>query len=184
MSKPRSQEHLDRVRDELARIAASEPVAATQAAPGPDPVLAYPYDADTGKFTGRSVRGPRDVVESMVEAGQALYFGEVDPRRHVVTKAGKLRKVKPDRPADTEDVRHVWDEAADDWLRTPTRAKLARDAKAKRDELLRGCDWVTLRAADTGQPIPADWLAYRAALRDITDQAGYPRQIEWPKAPD
>ena len=86
-------------------------------------------------------------------------------------------------PADTDDTLYTWDAVADDWQPTPTPAKLDRDARAKRAELLAASDWVTLRSADTGQPIPAEWSAYRAALRDITEQPGYPNTIEWPQAP-
>jgi hypothetical protein len=182
MSKNTNPEHLDSVRAVLERIASAGPVVAP-AGQDPAPVVAYPYDPATGKFTGRSVRGPREVVERMVEPGQALHFGPVDPRRQVVTKSGTLRKVRPERPADTDDLEHVWDDAADDWVRTPTRAKLARDARAKRDDLLRASDWVTLRAADTGQPIPAAWSTYRTALRSITEQPGFPASVEWPATP-
>lgn len=59
-----------------------------------------------------------------------------------------------------------------EWL------KVRRD----RDHLLAATDWVVLRAADTGQPVPPEWLAYRQALRDITEQPD-PLNIEWPVAP-
>ncbi|MGG4054103.1 phage tail assembly chaperone [Delftia tsuruhatensis] len=41
---------------------------------------------------------------------------------------------------------------------------------------------MTLRAQETGEPMPAPWLAYRQALRDITDQPD-PLAIVWPTAP-
>lgn len=55
---------------------------------------------------------------------------------------------------------------------------------AKRAQLLAASDWASLGSADTGQPVPEERSAYRAALRDITDKAGYPRQIVWPQALD
>ena len=61
---------------------------------------------------------------------------------------------------------------------------LAQAARAWRDQQLAACDWVSLRAADTGQPVPAAWQAYRQALRDITHQPGWPRDIVRPVAPE
>jgi hypothetical protein len=147
--------------------------------------IAYLYSLQTGKFTGRRLEGPPDVLDRLVEVGQALHFGEIDLRRNRIDlETGEPIPCKPDKPADTEDTIYAWDAAADDWKASPTDARLDREARAKRTELLAASDWVALRSADNGQPIPKEWRAYRAALRDITDQAGYPRQIEWPKAPD
>jgi len=60
----------------------------------------------------------------------------------------------------------------------------AKEARAKRDRLLADSDWVTIRATDTGNPVPTDWQTYRQALRDITEQTGFPEEIEWPEKPE
>jgi len=36
---------------------------------------------------------------------------------------------------------------------------------------------------DTGNPVPTEWQTYRQALRDITEQTGFPENIEWPQEP-
>lgn len=54
--------------------------------------------------------------------------------------------------------------------------------RAQRDARLAACDWVALRANERGEPVPAEWLAYRQALRDITQQAD-PLAVAWPAAP-
>lgn len=66
-----------------------------------------------------------------------------------------------------------------------------RRLRQLRDERMREVDWVTLRAARTGEPIPQEWLDYMQALADITDQVGNAtlsgRQIfgvTWPERPD
>ena len=56
--------------------------------------------------------------------------------------------------------------------------------RARRDELLSRSDWVALRAADRGEPVPPEWLAYRQALRDVTEQPGFPQDVAWPEPPD
>ena len=60
----------------------------------------------------------------------------------------------------------------------------AKEARAERDRLLAKSDWVTIRATDTGDPVPTEWQTYRQALRDITEQTGFPEEIEWPQEPE
>ena len=52
-----------------------------------------------------------------------------------------------------------------------------RDA---RDSALTRCDWVITRAFEEGNPVPANYLAYRQALRDLPAQAGFPYEYVWP----
>jgi len=68
----------------------------------------------------------------------------------------------------------------------PTPEELAAQATAKRNQLLAESDWTQLpdaRAA-MGAEKAAEWDAYRQALRDITDQPGYPAEINWPVKPE
>ena len=60
----------------------------------------------------------------------------------------------------------------------------AKEARGERDRLLTESDWVTIRATDTGDPVPTEWQTYRQALRDITEQTGFPEEIEWPQEPE
>ena len=59
-----------------------------------------------------------------------------------------------------------------------------KEVRAHRDRLLTETDWVTIRATDTGDPVPTEWLDYRQALRDITEQSGFPDNVEWPQEPE
>jgi hypothetical protein len=47
---------------------------------------------------------------------------------------------------------------------------------------LSASDWIVTRATERGEPVPAEWVAYRQALRDITGQAD-PLAIIWPEVP-
>jgi len=60
----------------------------------------------------------------------------------------------------------------------------AKEARAKRDRLLTESDWVTIRAADSGIMADHEWITYRQALRDITEQMGFPENIDWPIKPE
>jgi len=75
---------------------------------------------------------------------------------------------------------HTFDYAAKQWVLDEAAAW--ERVRRERDRRLAACDWVTLRARDTGQDVPPEWLEYRQALRDVTQQAD-PLAIVWPTAP-
>ena len=56
----------------------------------------------------------------------------------------------------------------------------AAEAMAKRKVLLVQCDWTQLPDVSVDKEA---WAAYRQALRDMTNQEGYPLEIIWPEAP-
>ena len=68
----------------------------------------------------------------------------------------------------------------------PTPEQLAEQARAHRNQLLAESDWTQLpdaRAA-MGAAKAAEWDAYRQALRDVPEQAGFPANIVWPVKPE
>ena len=56
----------------------------------------------------------------------------------------------------------------------------AEKARSDRDTLLAETDWW----ATSDRTMTAEQTAYRQALRDITDQAGFPTDITWPTKPE
>jgi len=52
-----------------------------------------------------------------------------------------------------------------------------RDA---RNAALTRCDWVITRAFEEGNPVPANYITYRNALRDLPSQEGFPYEYVWP----
>lgn len=79
----------------------------------------------------------------------------------------------------------VW---VEEWISSPASAEeiaertesKARDVRSRRNQLLTESDWTQLPDA------PADgmaWAAYRQALRDLSDQEGFPWNVIWPQAP-
>lgn len=62
----------------------------------------------------------------------------------------------------------------------PTSAEVAI---AKRNALLAESDWTQLADVPLSAEQKAAWAAYRQQLRDITDQAGFPQNINWPTKP-
>lgn len=51
--------------------------------------------------------------------------------------------------------------------------------RLERDVLLAACDW----RASSDVTMPDAWRTYRAALRDVPAQAGFPNSITWPTEP-
>ena len=56
----------------------------------------------------------------------------------------------------------------------------AAAVRAERDKLIAATDWTVLGDAKT---VKADWKAYRQALRDVPEQAGFPYAVVWPTPP-
>ena len=59
-------------------------------------------------------------------------------------------------------------------------AEQAKNVRQQRTEKLKDCDWTQLADAPVDK---AAWATYRQALRDVTKQAGFPWDIQWPVAP-
>ena len=60
----------------------------------------------------------------------------------------------------------------------------AETVRAERNELLAASDWVVSFAYEKSEPVPAEWSAYRQALRDVPQQEGFPKDVVWPTKPE
>lgn len=60
-------------------------------------------------------------------------------------------------------------------------AAQAAKVRAERNARLAACDWTQLPDAPVDR---AAWATYRQALRDISDQPGFPWEINWPTEPN
>ena len=64
---------------------------------------------------------------------------------------------------------------------TAKSASQAATIRKQRDDLLALCDWTQLTDAPVDKQT---WSTYRQALRDISNQAGFPWEVEFPKDPN
>ena len=64
----------------------------------------------------------------------------------------------------------------------PTDEELAAAIRAERDALLVQTDWTQL--PDVPESTREAWADYRQALRDIPQQEGFPRTVNWPEKPN
>ncbi len=93
-------------------------------------------------------------------------------------------------PRDTDLL--VWDgeiirEKSPEELHQERLNSALRDLRIERDRRLAATDWVVARAYERGEPVPAEWAAYRQALRDLpqtlTDEEVLAGDILWPEPP-
>jgi hypothetical protein len=66
------------------------------------------------------------------------------------------------------------------WVELPPDPEaLAAEARSKRDSKLAATDWMAL----SDVTMSPEWATYRQALRDVTDQVGFPENVNWPVKP-
>jgi hypothetical protein len=53
----------------------------------------------------------------------------------------------------------------------------------QRNKLLYESDWTQIPNNPLTQEVQQEWAVYRQALRDITTQSGYPKDVIWPTPP-
>lgn len=61
---------------------------------------------------------------------------------------------------------------------------LPSQIRKKRNKLLAESDWTQVVDVPFADEQKQAWATYRQALRDVTDQAGFPLEVQWPVAPN
>ena len=69
----------------------------------------------------------------------------------------------------------------DPWTKEIVPDRSAEIVKDERNRRLTATDWTQL--PDVPQTVKDKWSVYRQALRDITKQEGYPKNVVWPEQP-
>ncbi len=119
--------------------------------------------------------GTSDVPENFETEFYGVIVGEIgNPNTDYVSK-GKV-KSRPQQPS----FGHVFDYSTEKWV---VNLDLAWEkVRQLRDQLLAASDWRVTKAFESGETLAPEWVAYRAALRNITKQKD-PLKIEWPVEP-
>lgn len=117
---------------------------------------------------------PPAAFSHLVGEGQTLHFASAMLGDRFVAGEVTPRPVKPSEY-------HAFDDVAFAWVLPPNYTEiLAREARAKRDRMLAASDWTQL--PDVPLVAKDAWATYRQALRDITEQPGFPTDVVWPEA--
>lgn len=127
------------------------------------------YDND-GRVTG-SFTIPDGDVETMTQ-GQNFVYGMAGINNYV--KDGII-ETYPDKPGDS----YIFNFQTETWDLSIEDLKV--EITTKRNALLAASDWTQL--PDVPQATKDAWAQYRQALRDITEQSGYPTNVVWPTSP-
>lgn len=78
---------------------------------------------------------------------------------------------------------YSWEDMRTDIEKNNYRHELINSIRSKRDELLTKSDGYVMKLRDFGEPVPAEWIVYRQALRDLPNQPGVPYDVIWPEKP-
>lgn len=107
--------------------------------------------------------------ENIISVGLLLVHQTQKPEGYIVEEAEPIQ------------IDNTWTQR---WVtRPPTEAETAAKAaeiRRERDAKLLASDWIVARSYEQGIPVPETWVAYRQALRDITQQPGFPWEVVWP----
>ncbi|MDR1396992.1 MAG: phage tail assembly chaperone [Desulfarculales bacterium] len=122
----------------------------------------------------RYARVDNGVVLEIIEVPEGLTIGKIFPPAFVSKCV----------PCDADVSQGcVYDGAAFSPPPPPEPEDLASAARARRDFLLLSSDWTQLPDSQLLPDVRAAWAEYRQALRDISEQPGWPGTIDWPAEP-
>jgi len=131
--------------------------------------------------------------------GEVVFTGDVPDGTECSFDHIEYQIVIGDIPRDVSAQTHYFNHDASEFVRIPDRPSMAHEfdyvdrvwkinlgraeseARSKRSLLLARSDWTQNR--DVPEATATAWQPYRQALRDITDQPGFPEVIEWPSPP-
>lgn len=123
-----------------------------------------------------------------------MYYKLIDGRFWDVSKVMFVNSI----PSDAEwayPLTDKWETRDEDGLRAclryfgyplgelATDEDLAKEARERRNQLIAETDYMAMPDYPLDDERKAAVLAYRQALRDVPEQAGFPRQIDWPVKP-
>ena len=69
----------------------------------------------------------------------------------------------------------------DDEAKAALDAQQANSVRTSRNDMLKDCDWTQITDSTADKAV---WATYRQALRDVTAQAGFPWNVDWPTQPE
>ena len=136
---------------------------------------AYLYDEKTKEFISE-IEAQLDPLESK-KANKEIWLLPAD-----------CTFMKP--PAEKEGFKIKWNGEAWGYEEIPvqeppepTAEEKESAARSERNFKLSFSDWTQLDDAPLTPEQKEAWAAYRQALRDVPEQAGFPDAIEWPEQP-
>lgn len=116
------------------------------------------------------------------------FLAEATPETHYVADGALVERspaARAARAARPFGLVHTWSNVVQAWVDprpAPEReSEAAAAVRADRDDRLAATDWTQLK--DVPATTADAWATYRAALRDVPAQKGFPDAISWPEPP-
>lgn len=131
-------------------------------------LLVYSFNPHTGEYVGEDEAHP-----SPLEPGKFLIPANATEISPPAKKDKFFRKF--------DGTNWVYEAIAEPVVKESTTDELAVEARRQRTMLLEISDWRML--ADVPKKHSAGWADYRKALRDVPQQEGFPKNINWPTEP-
>jgi hypothetical protein len=142
------------------------------------------YRLCDGVLIGQSYCGPDEHLQANTPDGCGAADGRHDHLcRRVDLATLNVVPWQPPAPPENDMQTYAWDDTSERWVSRPTLAAIAQDVRSERARRLAACDWVVARSMESGNQLPAAWLSYRQALRDVTLQPEFPGAVTWPDLP-
>ena len=141
-------------------------------------VAIYPYSIEALRRDNPNVSFPADPTDATLAEWNVfpvIYKSPPDynPATHNCTESN------PTLIDDTWEMTWAVTPATPDEITERTAAKEGK-VRYDRNSRLSDCDWTQLPDAPVDRTA---WATYRQELRDITAQAGFPWDVQWPVAP-
>jgi hypothetical protein len=120
--------------------------------------------------------GPQATGGTVYQYSQAAGVEQIEGKwytKHILGPVFTDRAATEDEPAKTAAEQEAEYKAMKD-------AEQAKSVRQSRGEKLKDSDWTQVADAPADK---AAWATYRQALRDVTEQSGFPWTIDWPTQP-
>jgi len=132
-------------------------------------VQTFPYDTGSFLRDNPNTSFPKPIPdETLAEYGVYPVTQTAKPEHDSITHIAK--------PSAPEIIDGAWTQG---WTVEP-RTDAAERVRSERNRLLAQTDYMAL----SDNTLSEDFAAYRQALRDITDQPGFPLSVNWPTKPE
>lgn len=133
------------------------------------------FKVETGEIIG-ILQCPDTELAANIYEGEDYIDGEIDASQFYIVERKPVPM--PTKPGE----HYAFDFNTKQWKVSEEAPYLIR---YERSEKLKETDWTdTLSAKNRlGDDLYNAWQEYRQALRDITDQPGFPENVVWPEPP-
>lgn len=142
-------------------------------------IVKFPYTLVQLKQDNPTVSFPKSMSEEML-AGYGVYFVELGPAHDYDIATQNC--IANDLPVYENEkwVLHSTVVEKTEEEKTNYAIELTNMIRHQRDTMLADSDWTQLLDSPLPEGQKELWKVYRQALRDITDQDGFPLSVEWP----